>query len=75
MAVLIRWFEPAQQARVQGVYGSISFGAGGMVGGLVSGQAWDSLGAGMTYTLAALFAAIGWVLVWRGLSSDSLSTR
>ncbi len=75
MAVLIRWFEPAQQARVQGVYGSISFGAGGMVGGLVSGQAWDSLGAGMTYSLAALFAAVGWVLVWRGLSSDSLSTR
>lgn len=75
MAVLIRWFEPAQQARVQGLYGSISFGAGGMVGGLISGQAWDSLGAGMTYTLAALFAAVGLVLVWRGLSSDSLSAR
>ena len=36
MAVLIRWFEPAQQARVQGLYGSISFGAGGMVGGRIS---------------------------------------
>ncbi|MDI6750447.1 MAG: MFS transporter [Rhodocyclaceae bacterium] len=75
MAVLIRWFEPAQQARVQGVYGSISFGAGGMVGGLLSGQAWDPLGAGMTYTLGALFAACGWLLIWRGLSAQSLTTR
>lgn len=75
MAVLIRWFEPAQQARVQGVYGSISFGAGGMVGGLISGQAWDVLGAGLTYTLAALFAACGWLLIWRGLSAQSLATR
>jgi PPP family 3-phenylpropionic acid transporter len=75
MAVLIRWFEPAQQARVQGLYGSISFGAGGMVGGLISGQSWDTLGAGMTYTLASLFAACGLLLVWRGLSSESLATR
>ncbi len=75
MAALIRWFEPAQQARVQGLYGSISFGAGGMVGGLISGQAWDTLGAGMTYTLASLFAACGLLLVWRGLSSESLARR
>ncbi|MEW6292819.1 MAG: MFS transporter [Pseudomonadota bacterium] len=75
MAALIRWFEPAQQARVQGVYGSISFGAGGMVGGLVSGQSWDTLGAGMTFTLASLFAACGLLLVWRGLSSESLARR
>lgn len=73
MALLIRWFEPAQQARVQGLYGSISFGAGGMVGGLLSGQSWDTLGAGMTFSLASLFAALGWVLVWRCLSSESLA--
>jgi PPP family 3-phenylpropionic acid transporter len=73
MAVLIRWFEPAQQARAQGVYGSISFGAGGLAGGLMSGMAWDSLGSGMTYTLSALFAASGLVLVYRYLTSDSLT--
>ena len=75
MAALIRWFEPAQQARVQGVYGSVSFGAGGMVGGLISGQAWDVLGAGMTYTLASLFAACGLLLIWRGLSAESLNAQ
>jgi PPP family 3-phenylpropionic acid transporter len=75
MAALIRWFEPLQQARAQGVYGSISFGAGGMVGGLISGQVWEPLGAGLTYSLAALFAACGWALIWRGLSAQSLATR
>jgi PPP family 3-phenylpropionic acid transporter len=75
VAVLLRWFVSHQQARMQGLYGSLSFGAGGMVGGLVSGQAWGSLGAGMTYTLAALFAGIGWLFVWRGLSAQSLAMK
>lgn len=75
MAALIRWFAPAQQARAQGLYGSISFGAGGMVGGLISGQAWDPLGAGMTYSLAALFAACGLFLVWRGVPASALAER
>lgn len=75
VAVLIRWFAPQQQARMQGLYGSLSFGAGGMIGGLLSGEAWGSLGAGMTYTLAACFAAIGWLLIWRGLPAASLEIR
>lgn len=75
VAVLIRWFAPQQQARMQGLYGSLSFGAGGMLGGLLSGEAWGSLGAGMTYTLAACFAAIGWLLIWRGLPAASLEIR
>lgn len=75
VAVLTRWFAPHQQARMQGIYGSLSFGAGGMIGGLISGWAWDGLGAGMTYTLAALFAMVGWLLVWRWLSAQSLEPR
>ncbi len=67
VAVLTRWFAPHQQARMQGLYGSLSFGAGGMAGGLVSGAAWDELGAGATYTLAAWFALGGAVLLWRWL--------
>ncbi len=60
---------------MQGLYGSLSFGAGGMVGGLISGATWGSLGAGITYSLAALFAACGWALIWRGLSSASVTSR
>ncbi len=75
MAALTRWFAPAQQARIQGLYGSISFGAGGMIGGLFSGEAWGSLGPGITYSLAALCAACGWLLVWRGLPSVAMDKR
>ncbi|MCX8085977.1 MAG: MFS transporter [Rhodocyclaceae bacterium] len=70
VAVLTRWFAPHQQARMQGLYGSLSFGAGGMVGGLMSGRAWESLGAELTYTLGAACALIGGVLIWRWLGND-----
>ena len=69
VATLNRWFSRGQQARAQALYGSISFGAGGMLGGLAAGQAWDALGAGPTYSLGAAFAAFGCLLVWRGMSS------
>ncbi len=75
VASLNRWFSSRQQARAQAIYGSISFGAGGMVGGLVSGQAWESLGPGLTYSLGSAFAAVGLVLVWRGLSSAGTAAR
>ncbi len=67
VAVLNRWFAPQHQARVQAIYGSISFGAGGMLGGLLAGQTWESLGPELTFTIGAGFAAIGWVLLWRGM--------
>jgi PPP family 3-phenylpropionic acid transporter len=67
VAVLNRWFAPQHQARVQAIYGSISFGAGGMLGGLLAGQTWESLGPELTFTIGACFAAIGWALLWRGM--------
>lgn len=68
VAALNKWFPAGQQARVQALYGSISFGAGGMVGNLVSGAAWDWLGAGLTYTIGSAFAAAGLLLTLRGMS-------
>jgi PPP family 3-phenylpropionic acid transporter len=76
VAALNGWFAPQHQARVQAIYGSISFGAGGMVGGLVAGQAWDSIGAELTFTLGAAFAAVGMVLLWRGMpAASSMATE
>ena len=43
-------------------YGSLSFGAGGMLGGLLSGYTWDHLGAAWTFTIGSGFALAG--LVW-----------
>ncbi|MBU1236133.1 MAG: MFS transporter [Gammaproteobacteria bacterium] len=66
VAVLNRWFPTRQQGRVQALYGSISFGAGGMFGNIASGAAWDWFGAGMAFTLGALFAGVATLLVWWG---------
>lgn len=68
IAAVNQWFRGRLQSRGQALYGSISFGAGGMLGGLVSGFTWDSMGPAWTYTLGSLFALAGlaWlVLGWR----------
>ena len=70
VAALNRWFPARQQGRVQAIYGAISFGGGGILGNLVSGLAWSDWGPQWTFTLGAGFAAIGWLLVWRGMSSE-----
>jgi PPP family 3-phenylpropionic acid transporter len=67
VTALNRWFPAQQQGRVQAIYGSVSFGAGGMLGNFVSGVTWGPWGAGWTYTLGAAFALIGWMLIWRGM--------
>lgn len=73
VAALNRWFPAQQQARIQALYGSISFGAGGMFGNLASGAAWDWLGAGPAFTLGAIFAAIAVLLAWLGWRPEAMS--
>lgn len=57
------WFPGRSQARGQALYSSLSFGAGGLLGGLLSGWMWDGVGAELTYTLSAVFALLGLILV------------
>ena len=42
---------------------SLSFGAGGMVGGMAAGLAWDSIGPAWTFTAGSVCAALGLILV------------
>ena len=69
VAAVNRWFGGRHQARGQALYGSLSFGAGGMLGGLLSGWSWDALGAELTFTLSSVFALAGMLILWRGWSS------
>ena len=44
----------------------MSFGAGGVLGSMLSGLGWDSIGPAWTFSAAALAAFGGYVLVdWR----------
>ncbi len=58
------FFAGRTQGRGQALYSSLSFGAGGAVGSLVSGALWTSAGAAATFGFSALAAALGWFAVW-----------
>jgi len=55
------------------IYGSVSFGAGGMVGGLLSGYTWDNLGAPLTYSERG--AALEVLRTLEGLDKAGALTR
>lgn len=59
IAAIHRWFPGRAQARGQALYSSLSFGAGGLFGGVLSGWSWDHLGGGLTFALSGIFALLG----------------
>ncbi len=78
MVLIHRYFKGRHQAKGQGLYNSFAFGAGGAVGGLVSGYTWGGLGPSATYCLSAAAAALGMLVLWsagrRAVRGLSLST-
>ena len=63
IAAVNQWFPGRCQARGQALYSSVSFGAGGLVGGLLSGWTWEHLGAASTFSLSSVFALVGLLFV------------
>lgn len=70
-----RWFPGRLQSRGQALYGSVSFGAGGMAGGVLSGLVWQPSGPAWTFTLASALALAGWILVWGTGRWDRVARR
>ncbi len=62
-----RFFVSRHQGRGQALYSSISFGAGGAAGSLLSGYAWESVGPQVTWLCAAAAGALAAAIVWRWL--------
>lgn len=59
------YFRGRHKGRGQALYSSVSFGAGGAVGSLASGYAWEGLSPAMSYSAAGLVALLGALVVWR----------
>ncbi len=59
------YFRGRHKGRGQALYSSVSFGAGGAVGSLASGYAWEGLGPALTYGAAGLVALFGALVAWR----------
>jgi PPP family 3-phenylpropionic acid transporter len=71
IAAITQWFPGKSQGRGQALYSSLSFGAGGLVGALISGRTWDDWGAGWSFSLGAAFALAGWLLIYRWVAADA----
>lgn len=77
ISLVHRFFIGRHQGRGQALYASLSFGAGGAVGSLVSGILWDQIAHAALFTLAAIVAGVAWMVVWRFMhfSSDQRTQR
>lgn len=65
VASINRVFHGRNQAKGQGLYNSISFGAGGALGSLYAGRTWEWLGPSATFSIAAGCALVALGLIWR----------
>ena len=72
IAAVNRWFTGATRGRGQALYSGIAFGAGGLVGGLLSGALWDRLGGELTFAVSSLFALFGYWVVARWVRADDV---
>jgi len=65
-------FRGTHHATGQALYGSVSFGLGGMLGSLAAGYFWVPLGASGVYTLAGIVSFAGaWLAAWGMGKTDS----
>jgi len=71
IAAIYAWFPSSSRGRGQALYSSMSFGAGGLIGVLISGLAWDLWGAPWTFTIGSGFAFCGLCLIFFGLPKDA----
>lgn len=59
-----RFFSRKTQGRGQALYSSLSFGAGGAVGALLSGNFWESIGPTNTFYFAMALSLLAMVISW-----------
>ncbi|MGB8077276.1 MAG: MFS transporter, partial [Gallionella sp.] len=64
MGLVHEYFQGRHQSRGQALFGSLTYGAGGMLGGLLSGPIWQHYGASVLYSCSAGAALLGLLLLW-----------
>ena len=67
------YFVGRHQGRGQALYSSISFGAGGAFGSLLSGYFWTGIGPQATYLVAAGYALLAVVVAWGWVDRRSMT--
>ncbi len=71
MGFVHRYFSGRHQAKGQALFTGLTYGAGGMLGGFLSGFVWEPLGPAITFSLAALSALLGLVVLVKNRPFDA----
>ena len=70
------FFQGRHQSKGQALFGSLTYGAGGMLGGLASGPIWQHYGASVLYSCSAGVALLGLLLIlWKQGTTSTLQAR
>ena len=64
------YFTGRHQGRGQAFYASVSFGAGGAIGSLISGYLWSDMGANVTFYLSASIALLAFFIAMVGIDNN-----
>ena len=67
VAATHRVFSGELRSRGQALYSSLGYGAGGAIGTLAAGYAWENLGGALTFSLSAVAALVALVMVRNSL--------
>jgi len=66
VGLIHEFFQGRHQSKGQALFGSATYGAGGVLGGLASGPIWQYWGASVLYSLSAGMALLGLLLIlWK----------
>jgi PPP family 3-phenylpropionic acid transporter len=65
ISLIHHYFTGRHQGRGQALYSSLSFGAGGALGSIVSGYLWVGLGPVITFAVAAIMSGMAALIAWR----------
>ena len=65
ISLVHQFFTGRHQSRGQALYASLSFGAGGAVGSLLSGFLWDRIDPAWLFAIATIVASFAFLVVWR----------
>ncbi len=65
LGLVHEFFQGRHQSKGQALFGSVTYGAGGMLGGLASGPIWQHWGASALYSCSAGAALLGLAMLWR----------
>lgn len=71
VTIIHRLFQGRNQATGQALYGSLTFGLGGTIGGIASGYLWDKIGPALVFTGASSLALIGLLVILRNVKLPS----